>query len=534
MAGGWTAVDSGSWFFTSWVAEVGTLSGTLTPPDWLPPEADEIDYYVIAPTVTYDSLEDFDPSFGEFVAAYRYRSGGSEHTNTFGSYVPQPGDRVIVQLYTTDYPSDPDDMPQPSRPPLGMVKPSIVRGGYGPYRGGQWSDWQGPWRIGFFVPYSRDNTYAARVDKFGADAPSPTDGAAAFQAAIDDLRAGLGTDTTLSGGLPFEFFASGPGWSDVVGTDPTPPSPAAYAGGSAGMRYEAATFLGSTYQDTLTGSLPPGLPGDAGPIPSDEMDANTVDDLVQYESGSTTFDGWDDLTIPAAQMFAYDDDQTPRDGGDTILAGPSFVQPDVFDWLIGFIDPLAGALIGGISYKGPPLAWSDLTPLQHFARIGYGPTDRAPYAPEYSGGEPSVWDGADVVVDMSSVDQVDASVVLMPGYMSSDYTFPMATPQYAYDAGDFRWEPENFHYYGHLGHYTGTAIKSFWDPAAAGHGYPPVVRYMTPRWRYFILGDLIFPNPSSYVRFNQRSDGLGISGHPRLGASQFPSAPRVGGKNTYQ
>ena len=44
-------------------------------------------------------------------------------------------------------------------------------------------------------------------------------------------------------------------------------------------------------------------------------------------------------------------------------------------------------------------------------------------------------------------------------------------------------------------------------------------------------------DPLVYLRMNQRDDGLGISGHPRLPAAQGSTAEqsslRVGGRNTY-
>lgn len=306
-----------------------------------------------------------------------------------------------------------------------------------------WSDWQEPFDIDSAV-FPDSYQFNGRIS---GTSESPGDTASQVSSDQSTLKAGGGSPS-LSGSFSASFEAYA---SNGSGTSIT----------EVRHGYVAATYLGSVYAAL---AFPPTFPSSGyGAIPDDQVDANTVFGLAQFEAHNNDFVGWQDSTIDQLDCFTLAKDP-----------GRVWTPPSTVDLAIGLSAPLAHGTLEGTSggtpvYDGPsPLVYGDVEivntqPMTTISTVGAD----APYTP---GGDTVVTDTQDVTVTLSGWSEQDVSIVLLTTLEGPDtFTLPTLTDDNMAFAVSY-----------------GKRIAFSWFAGFSGIAFRPVVTYRSPRWRYWI------------------------------------------------
>lgn len=515
MPPAWVVVDHDSYFGVAWAADCGPYTGPdlPDPPAWMPPEADELDYYIGVPNPSgaEQGFQDGSYTDGNVTDVYRFRSGPDEET---GSDV-QPidaGSHLIIVFYPTGFPTDPGDLTTPpSKAPLALVAPGYVSGAHGPFYGlGHWSDWFDPIDLAFAVPGgTAEDTVLGSPDFheradffFGSFVSTTTEGAAdaylpaLMHDALDDLRATGGTYE------PGTDLIIGATVGRVRNTD------SSFAVISAG--FLGASYVGSDYVDRLDDQQV--VPDDAGPIPSDQFNGHEVR-LVQYESGVTTFLGWDDLDFATCRFYGRTTDtfdggpQTQPDGS-PYVGSPALVPFDDFPLVLALTDLKVMTEVEGTGFNDQtvstfrtPILPNDLDVIGYptldarFTRVHAGP-NLAPWTPpDDSSHDFNYTDAPTLTAPLSGVSLLDFALVITHRYyLDTDWPvgdLPVGPPQvndsYTDEFSlsviqeDTASDPDNPS--------DGAVFPIFGEPFDPAR---PTAHFLSPRWRYWVRGPIVF------------------------------------------
>lgn len=309
-----------------------------------------------------------------------------------------------------------------------------------------WSDWQDPWAMPFPVTATSWYLYAKEQDYFG---PGAMPGSTLLQDVANGLRDIIATGSTEGTGS--DFWINSQGQIDLTTGHPTT---------RVRLGYSGAGFGGAAFDDQLTPDLPPFFAGltpgiDYASIPGyDGSDPTEPNQYIQYESTSTDFDTWDDLTLPFTLDINY-------------LAEGTF-SPTVFPlsfWSKALdtaqeTNPMVDGSRPWLDYEdGTVLLHHDvpITPLTD--PTGFT-DDEFPTAP---------------VIPLGLSGLADMSVVIMPRYLDPTADIPGPEPTATIDDPISRYRLIGVPLITGIG---GETRRMTWPDAT--------IRYTSPRWRYWI------------------------------------------------
>lgn len=470
----WSIVTGAAWLPDSLAADVGEYIGPWPPPppEWVPADAGEIDYYVGLPNTT---LEDFaDGTYPTAVGySYRYRNPDlSEQHGTGGPYstggadesVVTPGSHLIVVWFDPDY-SAPGDMPTPSVEPEAVVPSTLVAGCSGPVRGpGHWSDWQD--EIEKHIQLLMQTVVLANGGEHSYTDSSEQSAALIAEVESFRSRAAAGEEASMDGFIEgpsvvsisylvfgfnmfFEEFRNVDGDYEVTS--------------AAGMNQAVITVDGTGYEENF----------DFRPDPLDDLiqgvDYDFIPDssqFVEYEDDHLTLTGWDDWTAHVT---------TVDEGGRYEYASTHGFD---HDYLGGFAPSVRVCLIDA----------DDLTVQDILDSDDPGPLPSSSWPDDTRGTEIARYT-APTTDDADTTDRSFDDDLVIP--LSSELgTTPIWTvavqPSNMYEVsplviGDFVAPSV-----GSISSLLAQVINGSFEPEA------PQVIYTQPRFRYWVPGELIF------------------------------------------
>jgi len=388
-----------------------------------------------------------------------------------------------------------------------------------------WSAWQPGWDFEFTVTPKNHLLATTNMNKAEYNFQAPL-GAGDFDTATwlatsrDTIEAG---GSTLSTSYLQDFFDA---LAEKTNYGPAAGSPRIGTSAFTSYGYRGVTLLGSGYQNQLLPTTPPLLTGgsltygvDFTEIPTDQYGPYTVNAYADYESSATTFHNWADLALVILLQSIY------TSGG---AYSPAFTPPPSFPVTFWAHSPISTADPPFVGY--PILAgWQGYEAGTVLTHHDIDISDMVAPNTYYQNYSP-------VTLPMSGITP-DTSIVMQSRYLQHGAALPLldlvmppgTTP--ATENHEFAAYPTAF----------GGYIPSL---AAPFDSITPVIRYTSPRWRYWIPAPPAPVEPPA-LRLNQRNDGMGAYRHARLNTTggepnqpssfQHTRAPRLFyGGNGYQ
>lgn len=524
---GWTATGNSSFFGSAWVADCGLYigpwsNGDLTglPPALVPDGFAELDYYAFAPDG--GDLNTLAPRDDQYLFGF-LDPGGNGDAGLEGSVTRPAGAHFYVVAYQAGF-VEPTIPPQ--RTPLGMAPAKWVTNGRGPYRDG--AEYSGSiansTSIQALSGDSRNPAIKTSGD-FGGDYffPDTTTTAADLEtqldvarastavlsgASIDRLFSGKTANGTLIPSITFGYAVNVSFGQEVLSLVTSPPPP----------EYDIDYFDDHHLVEGV----------DYAPSPYTGELANYDDDGGLAHWNTFTARVHIEISIRDVAEKQTLIDNEPVDHSD--LTGwpdtaitwrwvPGFIPQHTFPTLPTWFDYLAGEEIAAFTWPN--------TSLTHF------PIDEG--GGRIGGGFGLVWLDLPIEMDLSGI--TDTEITLFRQTQLQDPASTNHFPDYL--VYPLQFIPDNTE--DNRAQEALVFCNTNWNTL-----FPDThvsATWQQPSWRYWKPGTLIIP-PDIQLgpRLNQRDDGLGIAGSPRLignGAPSSPTsaaasaAPRVPGPNTY-